>query len=296
MSVWGRIFAGIYDHVMAKTEQAGLGAHRRALLAAASGDVLEIGAGTGTNLLYYEGKGLQTLTLTEPEKPMARRLKKRILERRPDAKLLRAPAEDLPFNDDSFDTVVATLVLCTVDDQPRALRELRRVLRPGSTRRGSSSHWSSALPRSRHGAPRRRSVRSCTPRRSPRGRRCRPRGDRSELLGVVALAGVGAEVFYRAVEEAEADHLIGGLGVAEHVEPHPARRRVVCVIEARERNAKLFEPSGLVRTTSVFSFEPLLTTTATGTRDGAFGLERWTSGRGARHLFAPDRWLPQVQR
>jgi ubiquinone/menaquinone biosynthesis C-methylase UbiE len=130
MSVWGRIFAGIYDHVMAKTEQAGLGAHRRALLAAASGDVLEIGAGTGTNLLYYERKGLQTLTLTEPEKPMARRLKKRILERRPDAKLLRAPAEDLPFNDDSFDTVVATLVLCTVDDQPRALRELRRVLRP----------------------------------------------------------------------------------------------------------------------------------------------------------------------
>ena len=95
MSVWGRIFAGIYDHVMAKTEQAGLGAHRRALLAAASGDVLEIGAGTGTNLLYYEGKGLQTLTLTEPEKPMARRLKKRILERRPDAKLLRAPGDEL---------------------------------------------------------------------------------------------------------------------------------------------------------------------------------------------------------
>lgn len=62
---------------------------------------------------------------------MVRRLQKRILERRPDAKLLRAPAEDLPFNDDSFDTVVATLVLCTVDDQPRALRELRRVLRPG---------------------------------------------------------------------------------------------------------------------------------------------------------------------
>jgi SAM-dependent methyltransferase len=74
---------------------------------------------------------VRTLTFTEPEKPMARRLQKRILERRPDAKLLRAPAEDLPFNDDSFDTVVATLVLCTVDDQPRALRELRRVLRPG---------------------------------------------------------------------------------------------------------------------------------------------------------------------
>ena len=130
MSIWGRIFARIYDHVMAKTEKAGLGAHRQALLAAATGDVLEIGAGTGANLPYY-GEGVRTLTLTEPEKPMARRLQKRILERRPDTKLLRAPAEDLPFNDDAFDTVISTLVLCTVDDQLRALRELRRVLRPG---------------------------------------------------------------------------------------------------------------------------------------------------------------------
>src|SRR5438105_4254557 len=123
MSLWGRIFARIYDHVMAKPEHAGLGAHRQALLAAATGDVLEIGAGTGTNLLHY-GDGVRTLTLTEPQRPMVRRLQKRILERRPDARLLRAPAEDLPFNDDSFDTVVSTLVLCTVDDQPRALREL----------------------------------------------------------------------------------------------------------------------------------------------------------------------------
>src|ERR1700758_302659 len=130
MSVWGRIFARVYDHAMAKTEKAGLGAHRQTLLAGATGDVLEIGAGTGTNLPYY-GEGVRTLTLAEPEKPMVRRLQKRILERRPGAELLRAPAEDLPFKDDSFDTVVATLVLCTVDDQPRALHELCRVLRPG---------------------------------------------------------------------------------------------------------------------------------------------------------------------
>jgi ubiquinone/menaquinone biosynthesis C-methylase UbiE len=130
MSIWGRIFAGIYDRCMARTEKAGLSEHRQALLSEATGDVLEIGAGTGANLHHY-GQTVRTLTLTEPEKPMARRLEKRLAELRPDAKLLRAPAEDLPFNDDSFDTVVSTLVLCTVDDQPRALREMRRVLRPG---------------------------------------------------------------------------------------------------------------------------------------------------------------------
>ena len=58
MSVWGRIFARLYDHMAAKTEQAGLGAHRQALLAAATGDVLEIGAGTGANLAYY-GDGVR---------------------------------------------------------------------------------------------------------------------------------------------------------------------------------------------------------------------------------------------
>jgi len=54
-----------------------------------------------------------------------------VRERAPHATVLRAPAEDLPFDDGSFDTVVSTLVLCGVSDQPRALREVRRVLRPG---------------------------------------------------------------------------------------------------------------------------------------------------------------------
>ena len=62
---------------------------------------------------------------------MLRRLERKAREHEPLAKVLRAPAEDLPFEDDTFDTVVSTLVLCGVDDQPRALREARRVLRPG---------------------------------------------------------------------------------------------------------------------------------------------------------------------
>lgn len=130
MSLRGRFFAMTYDHQIARVEKAGLGVIRKDLIATAGGDVLEIGGGTGANLALYDGD-VQTLTVTEPERPMLRRLEKRVQAEAPHAKVLRAPAEDLPFNDDSFDTVVSTLVLCGVDDQPRALRELRRVLRPG---------------------------------------------------------------------------------------------------------------------------------------------------------------------
>lgn len=130
MGTWGRVFAAVYDRMSAASERDGLRAHRIALLTDATGDVLEVGGGTGANLPFY-GDRVRSLTITEPEKPMVRRLERRIRDLSSDAKLLRAPAEDLPFEDASFDVVVSTLVLCTVDDQPRALRELRRVLRPG---------------------------------------------------------------------------------------------------------------------------------------------------------------------
>ncbi len=113
-----------------KSEEAGLRALRQSLLADATGDVLEIGAGTGTNLPLYDGD-IQSLVVTEPTPPMLRRLQRTAREQAPMAQVLRAPAEDLPFEDASFDTVVSTLVLCGVDDQPRALREAHRVLRPG---------------------------------------------------------------------------------------------------------------------------------------------------------------------
>jgi ubiquinone/menaquinone biosynthesis C-methylase UbiE len=130
MSLRAKMFALTYDRQMAKTEIAGLRAFRERLLAGASGDVLEIGGGTGANLPCY-GPAVTSLTITEPQPSMLRRLEGNVRARRPDAKVLRAPAEDLPFDDDSFDVAVSTLVLCGVDDQPRALRELRRVLRPG---------------------------------------------------------------------------------------------------------------------------------------------------------------------
>jgi ubiquinone/menaquinone biosynthesis C-methylase UbiE len=125
MSLWGRVFAAGYDRFVARMEEGGLRDRRAALLADAAGEVLEIGGGTGANVPLY-GDGVQ-LTVTEPEEPMAKRLE----GKHPQVRVVRAPAESLPFDDASFDVAVSTLVLCTVGDQARALAELRRVLRPG---------------------------------------------------------------------------------------------------------------------------------------------------------------------
>ena len=130
MSLRKKFFAATYDSFSRKSEEAGLSDMRHGLLAEATGSVLEVGAGTGANLAHYNGH-LESLVFTEPEPAMLRRLQARARDAAPLAKILRAPAEDLPFEDDSFDTVVSTLVLCGVDDQSRSLREMRRVLRPG---------------------------------------------------------------------------------------------------------------------------------------------------------------------
>jgi ubiquinone/menaquinone biosynthesis C-methylase UbiE len=130
MSLRWTLIAPAYDRMSRSSEEAGLGEMRRGLLADAAGHVLEIGAGTGVNLPYY-GERVESLVLTDPEPPMLRRLQRAANEHRPDARVLEAPAEELPFEDDSFDVLVSTLVLCGVDDQSRALSEARRVLRPG---------------------------------------------------------------------------------------------------------------------------------------------------------------------
>ena len=130
MSLRKKFFAATYDRMSRKSEDAGLRDMRHGLLAGAGGSVLEIGGGTGANLAHYNGR-IESLVITEPESAMLRRLQSKARDQAPLAKILRAPAEDIPFEDDTFDTVVSTLVLCGVDDQARSLREARRVLRPG---------------------------------------------------------------------------------------------------------------------------------------------------------------------
>ena len=126
-------FARHDDRMTARAERAGLGEMRRRLLASASGRVLELGAGTGSNLEYYTD-AVTELVLAEPDPHMAAILRERLQSDGTAAgapSVIEAPAEALPFDDGSFDVVVSTLVLCTVEDPVRAVTEVRRVLVEG---------------------------------------------------------------------------------------------------------------------------------------------------------------------
>lgn len=127
-----RLFAAIYDQLLAGSEKGGLREMRAELLRDAKGRTLELGAGTGHNLPHYT-PAVGELVLTEPDRFMAKRLREHLAAEPPApgaVEVVDAPAEKLPFGDDSFDTVVSTLVLCTVEDPERAVGEAKRVLRP----------------------------------------------------------------------------------------------------------------------------------------------------------------------
>jgi ubiquinone/menaquinone biosynthesis C-methylase UbiE len=129
-ATWGRAFAAAYDRAFEATEAAGLREMRRRLLSEAEGRVLELGAGTGANLdLYPENVG--EVVALEPDPHMAKRLRATVAASPRQVSVSEAGAERLPFEDSSFDTVVSTLVFCTIPDPSRALAETARVLKPG---------------------------------------------------------------------------------------------------------------------------------------------------------------------
>lgn len=103
---------------------------REEIVGGAKGRVLEIGAGTGASFPYYTD-AVDEIVATEPDPFMLRRARKAAASAARPIELHQAPAEELPFDDASFDTVVSTLVLCTVPSPARALAEIKRVLKPG---------------------------------------------------------------------------------------------------------------------------------------------------------------------
>lgn len=129
-ATWGRGFTAVYDRAFKATEEAGLRQMRRELLAEAKGRVLELGAGTGANVELYP-EAVEELVLAEPDPHMTKRLRAKLAESGNRAQVMEAPAERLPIEDSSFDTVVVTLVLCTVPSPEAALAEVARVLKPG---------------------------------------------------------------------------------------------------------------------------------------------------------------------
>jgi ubiquinone/menaquinone biosynthesis C-methylase UbiE len=126
---WDRVFAALYDRIMRRGEQLSMRRCRSELVAQARGRTLEIGAGTGANVTHYTDR-VTELILAEPFEPMRRRMERTLTQSGRPASTLDASAEAIPLADESVDTIVSTLVLCTVDFPDVVLAELARVLRP----------------------------------------------------------------------------------------------------------------------------------------------------------------------
>jgi len=103
--------------------------YRERMLAAARGRVLEVGVGSGLNLPLY-GPAVAQVYAIDPSPELLRLARGRAADAVAPVLLTRASAERLPFADGVFDTVVTSWTLCSIPDAPRALREMRRVLRP----------------------------------------------------------------------------------------------------------------------------------------------------------------------
>lgn len=128
-ATWGRAFSAFYDSLLKGTEEAGLRERRREVLSKARGRTIDVGAGTGANLGLFPTEA--EVVMAEPDPHMTKRLRQKLAESGAKVELVEAGAEELPFEDSSFDTAVFTLVLCTVPDPSAALTEAARVLKPG---------------------------------------------------------------------------------------------------------------------------------------------------------------------
>ena len=127
-----RWFAFFYSRFIARAEQKQWADPRRRIMEGLQGRVIEVGTGSGTNLSYYPPDA--QVVATEPDPHMLKRAREQLQKLgTANIELQQAPAEQLPFDDASFDHVVETWVLCTVDDLHQTLAEVRRVLKLDGT-------------------------------------------------------------------------------------------------------------------------------------------------------------------
>ncbi|MFE3519577.1 class I SAM-dependent methyltransferase [Streptomyces sp. NPDC059166] len=130
-SVHHPVFARFYARMSVTADlKGGVAERREELLAGLSGRVIEVGAGNGLNFAHYPGAVSEVVAI-EPERGLRRLAVRAALRAEVPVDVVPGTAEALPVKSEAFDAAVASLVLCTVRDLPRALSEISRVLRPG---------------------------------------------------------------------------------------------------------------------------------------------------------------------
>lgn len=129
------LFAAVYDHVTGHAERTLFAEHRRYLTRNLRGAVLDLGAGTGATFPYLKDAATESDSLSlhavEPDPHMRSRAKRRAESLALDVDIRAAKAESLPYDDETFDAVIAAVVFCTIPNPERALSEAHRVLKPG---------------------------------------------------------------------------------------------------------------------------------------------------------------------
>ncbi len=129
----GKQGAKLYDRFMASISASRFQKIREKVIAQSKGEVLEIGSGTGINFPLYRSESVGVVHAIEPNRHHLKRSKIKQAEAKATIHLYEEKAENLPFSDAQFDTIICMLVFCTIPDPIQAINEVIRVAKPGAT-------------------------------------------------------------------------------------------------------------------------------------------------------------------